>query len=115
MADKQPIIEFATMVTRTLKIVLLLICLWALPVQSSGQSHESDSSKMVSVSYGSKGFQFLTRDNRFLLQIQSRLQFRFATPSDQDPVTFDDFEKDKMRLFKINRARLKAGGHAYRP
>lgn len=70
---------------------------------------------MVSVKYGSKGFEFQTRDNKFLLQIQSRLQFRFATPSDQDPVTFDDFEKDKMTLFKINRARLKVGGHAFQP
>lgn len=79
------------------------------------QSLDADSSKMVSVKYGSKGFEFQTRDNKFLLQIQSRLQFRFATPNDQDPVTFDDFEESNMRLFKINRARLKVGGHAFQP
>jgi len=82
---------------------------------SSGQSLEQDSSKLVSVKYGSKGFEFLTRDNRFMLQIQSRLQFRFSTPSDQDPVTLNDFDEGNMRVFKINRARLKVGGHAFQP
>ncbi|HEY5823283.1 MAG TPA: porin [Cyclobacteriaceae bacterium] len=83
---------------------------------SKGQSApEPDSSKTAIVKYGKKGFELQTRDNKFLLQIQSRLQFRFATPNDQDPVTFDDFEKDNMKLFRINRARLKIGGHAFQP
>jgi phosphate-selective porin len=67
------------------------------------------------VKYGSNGFEFNTPDNRFLLQIQSRLQFRFSTPEDQDPVTFDDFTDSKTSQLKINRARLKVGGHAYQP
>jgi len=74
-----------------------------------------DSLKHVSIKYGSKGFEFQTRDNRFLLQIQSRLQFRFATPVDQDPLTNDDFVGDRKTSFKINRARLKVGGHAFKP
>ncbi|MGN6510572.1 MAG: porin [Chitinophaga sp.] len=77
-----------------------------------GQSHEGG--KKSPVSYGEKGFQ-LAPDSNFLLQIQGRLQFRFATPEDQDPVTFDDFSGEKKPVFKINRARLKVGGHAFRP
>ncbi|WP_417592998.1 OprO/OprP family phosphate-selective porin [Owenweeksia hongkongensis] len=69
----------------------------------------------VQAKYGSKGFEFTTNDNRFKLQIQSRLQFRFATPSDQDPQTFDDYSEDYESVFKINRARFKVGGHAFQP
>jgi phosphate-selective porin OprO and OprP len=75
----------------------------------------NDASSHAVVKYGSKGFEFNTRDNRFLLQIQSRLQFRFATPEDQDPVTFDEFTDEKNTQFKINRARIKIGGHAFQP
>ncbi|MEJ2006394.1 MAG: porin, partial [Cyclobacteriaceae bacterium] len=78
-------------------------------------SQQKDSTKAVDIQYTSKGFQFTTADNNFRLQIQSRLQFRYATPGDQNPITFDDFQEDRRNIFKINRARLKIGGHAYRP
>ncbi|WP_304038617.1 OprO/OprP family phosphate-selective porin [Mesonia mobilis] len=67
------------------------------------------------IDYGSKGFELRAPDNKYLLQIQSRLQFRFATPSDNDPVTFNDFNDQQNSVFKINRSRLKVGGHAYQP
>src|SRR6188474_24332 len=78
------------------------------------QQIENDSSQ-AKVRYGAKGFEIQTLDNRFLIQIQSRLQFRFATPEDQNPVTFDDFSDEKKKVFKINRARIKVGGHAFQP
>lgn len=62
-----------------------------------------------------KGFEFKSRDGKYLLQFASRLQFRFATPSDTDPATFDDFETGNKTAFKITRARLKIGGHAFEP
>jgi len=65
--------------------------------------------------YGEKGFEFRSGDDNYLLQIQSRLQFRFATPSDRDPISFDDFNDNKNNVFKVNRSRLKVGGHAFRP
>ena len=73
------------------------------------------SDKPVKISYQYKGFTLQTADKRFEFQIQSRLQFRFSTPGDQDPQTFDDFREGKKRVFKINRARLKVGGHAFYP
>ena len=64
--------------------------------------------------YTDKGFQLKTSDEKFLLHLESRLQFRFSTPGDQNPLTLDDLETDKP-VFKINRARLKVGGHAFSP
>jgi len=71
--------------------------------------------KQVFITHTSKGFEFKTPDNKFLLQIASRFQFRFATPGDQDPVTFNDFTIHRRNILKVNRARLKIGGHAYQP
>ncbi|QDO95727.1 porin [Formosa sediminum] len=73
------------------------------------------SSKKIEVEYTDEGFEFKTSDEKFLLHIESRLQFRFATPNDQNPITFDEAFADKASVFKINRARLKVGGHAFQP
>ncbi|MEL4307746.1 OprO/OprP family phosphate-selective porin [Joostella sp. CR20] len=77
------------------------------------QEIQKDSLRKWEIDYGKKGFEFKSTDDRYLLQIQSRLQFRFATPDDQDPITFDDYDDENSNLFKINRARLKVGGNAY--
>jgi phosphate-selective porin len=69
----------------------------------------------VELDYTNKGFQFKTTDNKYALQLESRLQFRFATPGDQDPLSFDELYNDSNSVFKINRARLKVGGHAFQP
>jgi len=79
----------------------------------SGQSH-NDSSKIV-IDYGDNGFDFSTTDGNYRLQLQSRLQFRFAYPFDTDPVTYTDFSQDERPVLKVNRARLKVGGNAFRP
>src|SRR4029078_8832536 len=81
-----------------------------------GNDKSKDSTLGGTIRYNpDKGFEFKTRDNRFMMQIRSRLQFRFSTPEDQDPVTFDDFSGEKEPGFKINRARIKVGGHAFKP
>ena len=41
------------------------------------------------------------------------MQFRFSSPFDTDPVTFDEFQNEKQTTFKVNRARLKIGGNAF--
>ena len=76
-------------------------------------TQDSVQKSKVEVEYTKKGFQFKTIDNKYVLQIQSRLQFRFATPGDQNPLSFDELYNDSKSVFKINRARLKVGGHAF--
>lgn len=92
------------------KLLLLLASLLC-----SGLSFAQKTSAERVISYGDKGFELRSADSLFLLQIQSRLQFRYATPGDQDPLTFDDFKEGRRQIFKINRARLKVGGHAFTP
>lgn len=95
------------------KMLLLLI----LPnkLSSQGINKDSTSQKKISIEYTNKGFQFKTADNSHLLHIESRLQFRFATPGDQNPLNYDDIYSTDNTVFKINRARLKVGGHAFEP
>ncbi|MEX2512808.1 MAG: porin [Cyclobacteriaceae bacterium] len=82
-------------------------------IQTLTQSFNDSSA--TGVVHNSKGFEFTTPDGKYQLQIAGRLQFRFATPNDQNPLTFDDFDTEPSNIFKINRARLKIGGHAYQP
>jgi phosphate-selective porin OprO/OprP len=97
-------------------LFLLFAFVPAMGVAQEPEKGEVDSVKPGTIQYNNeKGFEFRTKDNRFLLQIASRLQFRFATPEDQDPVSFNDFTGDAKTGFKINRARLKVGGHAFKP
>ena len=92
------------------KILPYLLLLLHLSVLSQT---EKDSSSVVKVHYRHKGFELTTANDRFEMQIRARLQFRAATPGDQNPLTYDDFQTDNKTVFKINRARLKVGGHAY--
>lgn len=84
-------------------------------------SQESDSTQTLPekkesfLNHTSKGFVLKTEDGKYEMQIAARLQLRFAVPDDQDPITFADFLNQDTRVFKINRARLKVGGHAYQP
>ena len=81
---------------RCLAITLLLLML-PFPVEA--------------VEHGNKGFEFESDDGLFLLQIQTRFQFRISHPSDDDPVSLDPVP-DQTSL-DIRRGRLKVGGHAW--
>ncbi|WP_439488407.1 OprO/OprP family phosphate-selective porin [Algoriphagus sp.] len=83
--------------------------------QEIDTTHIEKKEKNNFLKHGSKGFVLATEDGKYEMQIEARLQLRFAVPDDQDPVTFADFANQDTRVFKINRARLKIGGHAYEP
>jgi len=96
-------------------ILFFRIFVIVLGASSYAQETPGDSIPRWGITFGSKGILFTAPDDAFSLHIQSRLQFRFATPGDNDPVTFNDFNDSENSVFKINRARLKVGGHAYKP
>ena len=96
-------------------IILSAVIGCLFPIVVHAQTESDTTQKKVKIQYTDKGFQFSTQDEKYLLHIESRLQFRFATPGDEDPLTFDQFESGDETVFKINRARLKVGGNAFQP
>ncbi|SFN66054.1 Phosphate-selective porin O and P [Bizionia echini] len=102
------------MTIKRLYIHLFLACFIIGNIAVIAQN-DSINSKKINIDYTNKGFQFSTPDKNYSFHIESRLQFRFATPNDQSPVTFNDFYLESKTSFKINRARLKIGGNAYKP
>lgn len=68
----------------------------------------------ANVSYGKKGFEFNSEDDKFSLAIQNRIQVRYAEPFDSDPRTLADLDRDE-KSFMVRRARTKLTGHAYQP
>ena len=94
---------------------LVFLALFSALALDGFAQQEKDTTKLMNVHYGNKGIELETRDKKFLFQLASRLQFRFSTPNDTDPLTYDDYSQDAKTTFKINRARLKIGGHAFEP
>ncbi|PWT94579.1 MAG: porin, partial [Bacteroidetes bacterium] len=98
--------------------ILVAIFIMGFAKIAVGQENDEkkDTTVPAKVQYNpEKGFEIKTLDNRFLIQLRARFQFRFASPEDEDPVTFDDFSGEKKTTLKLNRARLKIGGHAFKP
>jgi phosphate-selective porin OprO and OprP len=93
------------------------VCFIFIRVYSQSQNiTESDSALTKPlVTHSDKGFEFRTSDGKFLLQFAGRVQFRFSTPFDSDPLTVSDFNNEQKNTFLVNRARLKIGGYAYKP
>ena len=103
------------MSTVTVRRLLALAVVGLCGAQVLHGQESTTSDTLPIVTHGDKGFEFRTRDGNFLMQIAARLQFRYASPRDADPVTFDDFDDQSQHILKVNRARLKVGGHGYRP
>lgn len=105
------------MITKPGAILLFILWVCSYPDAKAFQVVEGieKDSLATHIEYTSRGFQFTAPNNKFQLQIGGRLQFRFATPNDQDPITYEDFDPERKPVFKINRARLKVGGHTFKP
>ncbi|GJL59620.1 MAG: hypothetical protein NPIRA03_24770 [Nitrospirales bacterium] len=69
----------------------------------------------VTVGYGIRGFEFSTKDGKFSTQIQWRFQGRWSYPTDEDPISADDFHEDPQSTFQLRRVRMKIGGHGFQP
>jgi phosphate-selective porin OprO and OprP len=69
----------------------------------------------IKASYGSKGFRLETRDGNFQTNLQWRAQLRYSNPNGSDPRQLDDFAKEDTSDFTIRRARMKIGGHGFKP
>ncbi len=79
----------------------------------SVDSTRAFSGKML-LEYGKKGFIFRDKTGNYLMHVEFRGQFRISYPADSDPVTYDDYDKNDIYL-AIRRARIKIGGHSFKP
>jgi len=96
-------------------IALILLAAF-LSIKGHGQVPE-DSTKAEShkfLSYGTKGFIFSDRSGNYLMNLEFRGQFRLSYPTDNDPLTLSDYQEEQVKL-GIKRARLKVGGHSFKP
>lgn len=105
--------------TFSIKYIFVLAVILTIPSKGNPlYAHEKDSIKTKPakplVSHGDKGFEFNSSDGNYLMQIQFRGQFRLAYPTDSDPIDLSDFQEQQLYL-RVNRARIKFGGHAFSP
>lgn len=64
--------------------------------------------------HGGKGFEFADQRGNYQMNLEFRGQFRLSYPTDKDPVRFSDYQEEQVKL-GIRRARLKVGGHSFKP
>lgn len=68
--------------------IAILLYFVLIPFFSTGQEEQTDSIPTYArIKHTSKGFVFSTRDEKFQLQIAGRLQLRYSTPFNDDPVS----------------------------
>ena len=91
------------------KIIFLFICLCFL--QQFAYSQVKDSTFYITKG---KGFEFHFFQNQYQLNVDFRGQFRASYPYDNFPKTSNGFEDETTKL-GINRARIKIGGHVFKP
>lgn len=84
------------------------------PEKAEPSKAKSSDALPVEASYGKKGFELKTKDGKYAMAIQNRLQVRYAEPFDKDPRSISDLEQDTSS-FMVRRARTKVSGHAYWP
>ena len=92
-----------------LKKVFIIIVSIFFSFQIFGQEKDND----FYITKG-KGFEFHLFDDNYLFQIDFRGQFRATHTHNVMPFFGDNFTEENTTL-KINRARIKIGGHIYKP
>lgn len=63
------------------------------------------------ISYGPDGLELRDADNDFRLVLGGRVQFRYASPFEDDPLDPEELGRERTTLTRIRRARFRASGH----
>lgn len=94
-------------------LIILVLLFLVTSVQAQKKKKDTLRAGDVYITKG-KGFEFHFFDDAYLLQVDFRGQFRASHPWSAFPVESGDFD-DVETGFGINRARIKIGGHVYKP
>lgn len=99
--------------TRKNWFVAILLLLAVVPAPALAQE-EPDSSD-IEVVYRNRRLEFERGDGNYRMTLQWRVQLRAFTPFNAPPRTGPGLESTDEPGFSVRRARMKVGGHAYRP
>ena len=100
--------------TRSTRLLLLLASLAMVPGASAAQEEKGDSTD-IEATYRNRRLEFDSGDGNWRMTLQWRFQFRFSAPFDGPDRTGPGLESQDEPAFRVRRARMKVGGHAYRP
>jgi hypothetical protein len=86
--------------------------------KTSEEAHKKrDQEFPISIRY-KDGFDLESRDGKFEMLIQGRVQLRYSYPQEGDslaPASASAFDDKDVSSFRIRRARIKIGGHGFSP
>lgn len=99
--------------TRPTRWSLVLAVLALVPAAAAAQ--EKGDSTDIDATYRNRRMEFETGDGNYRMTLQWRFQFRFSAPFDGPDRDGPGLEAQDEPAFRIRRARMKVGGHAYRP
>lgn len=92
----------------------VLAALGNVPVAAQSTPPSGEPSPDV-ISYGPEGLELRDADDDFRLRIGGRVQFRYASPFEDDPLDPEEIGRERQTLTRIRRARFRASGHLFSP
>ncbi len=75
----------------------------------------SEEENPVTVGFTKKGLSVSSKDGNWSTNLQWRAQMRLTDPYRSDPRQISDFSRVDESSFELRRARMKIGGHGYKP
>lgn len=75
----------------------------------------SEKDNPVTLGFTKKGLSIKSKDGNWSTNLQWRAQMRLTEPYRSDPRQINDFSKVDESSFELRRARMKIGGHGYKP
>ncbi len=76
---------------------------------------DTEKDNPVTLGFTKKGLSATSKDGNWSTNLQWRAQMRFTDPYRSDPRQISDFSKGDESSFEMRRARMKIGGHGYKP
>lgn len=99
--------------TRPILLVLTVLLLPLLPTAAVAQ--EEPDSTDIEATYRNRRIEIETGDGNYSMTLQWRFQFRASSGFDSEPRSAGGLENAEELSYRVRRARMKVGGHAYRP
>jgi phosphate-selective porin len=99
-----------------MRLILLVLIVTTIPLAPSAvQAQEEPDSTELDATYRNRRIEIERADGNYRMTLQWRFQFRTSAGFDSPPRSASGLEGAEGLSYRVRRARLKVGGHAYRP